>query len=172
MFFAGIRSSDRVRGTGWLDCPNCHEHASQDVVDEMSFLALLSYRFTPIRRRRMLVCRKCGYRRLATPEEMQRLETRGERVGRAWLVPFGVVPFVAVALIVLLIGSGSSSALAQKLAFRTQSAQPVAPIQFQGPAAWNYNPDDTSDPPKYTVVDPGQRTEFIFHRIATGGSLT
>ena len=171
MFFAGIRSSDRIRGMGWLDCPNCHEHAAQDVVDEMSFLALLFYRFTPVRRRRVLACSRCGYRRWATRDELKRLETRGQPIRRAWLVPFGLIPFVAIALIAVLVGASSGSALAQKLSFRTQSAQPIAPIQFDGPAAWNYNPDDTSDPPKYTVADPGGRTEIIFHRIATGGSL-
>src|SRR2546421_6075804 len=171
MFFAGIRTSDRVRGTGWLDCPNCREHAAQDVVDEMSFAAVLFYRFLPVRRRRVLACSKCRYRRPASREELDRLQTRGERIGHAWLVPFGLLPFVTVALIVVLVSANSGSALAQKLAFRTQSAQPIAPIQFQGPAAWNYNPEDTSDPPRYSVADPAGRTSFVFHRIAAGGSL-
>src|ERR1700737_682653 len=83
MFFAGIRHSDRVRGAGWLDCPNCHEHAAQDVVDEMSFVALLFYRFFPVRRRRVLVCRKCGYRRPATSDQMASLETSGKPIHRA-----------------------------------------------------------------------------------------
>ena len=60
MFIAGIRKFDRVRGDGWLDCPNCHEHAAQDVVDEMRFAALSFYRFSPSARGRLRRCRRCG----------------------------------------------------------------------------------------------------------------
>src|SRR5437870_8232873 len=88
----GITRSDRVRGSGWLDCPNCHEHAAQDVVDEMRFLSVF-YRFTPVWRSRYLACRRCGFRRRASAEEMSSLETSGRPIRRAWLVPVGLSPF-------------------------------------------------------------------------------
>ncbi|GAC1570362.1 MAG: hypothetical protein NVS3B18_02440 [Candidatus Dormibacteria bacterium] len=82
-FVAGVRHLDRLRGTGWLDCPNCHEHAAQDVVDDMGFAALTFYRFSPVSRTRYLVCRRCNFRRKATAEELGRLDTAGQPIRRA-----------------------------------------------------------------------------------------
>jgi hypothetical protein len=172
MFFAGIRHSDRVRGAGWLDCPNCHEHAAQDVVDEMSFVALLFYRFFPVRRRRVLVCRKCGFRRPATRDQMAGLETSGKPIHRAWLAPIGMSPFIVAAVIAVIVSNASGNAAVVGLSFVQESTVPVAPITFDGPAGWNYNGDNEVDPPQFNVSDPGGRTKLVFRRIVAGGATS
>ena len=147
MFIAGIRKVDRVRGNGWLDCPNCHEHAAQDVVDEMRFVTLVFYRFTPISRHRILRCRRCGYRRPATVEEMSALKTAGKRVGRAWLAPVGLSPFVAVLLAIGVVALRNSTAASAGRTYTTVSADPVAPVSFQIPPEYNHSaiPAESSD---------------------------
>ena len=173
MFIAGLRHLDRTRGTGWLDCPNCHEHAAQDVVDDMTFLQLLFYRFSPVGRKRMLVCRKCGYRRPATPEETRHLETAGAPVHRAVMAPVGVIGLaVAAAIIgtVAWVGQSSANALAnQSISLTGQSGQAV-PVNFQGPSAWNYDP--STDPvPSMKVSDSGGRMYFVIKRVTDGSTL-
>jgi hypothetical protein len=170
MFIAGIRHSDRVRGAGWLDCPNCHEHAAQDVVDEMSFVALVFYRFFPVRRRRVLVCRKCGFRRPATREQMASLETSGKPIHRAWLAPVGLSPFIAAGIITLLIANASGAPEVAGLSFVSESTVPVAPVTFDGPAGWNYNAAADLDPPQFNVGDPAGRTKLVFRRIFQPGT--
>ena len=153
MFIAGIRKFDRVRGDGWLDCPNCHEHAAQDVVDEMRFAALSFYRFTPIARSRVLRCRRCGYRRAATPEELSHLSTSGKRVARAWLAPVGLVPFLAVLIAVGAISLRSSSAASTGITYVTVSGAPVLPITLSIPAGYNHSviaPENELSPGLYT----------------------
>ena len=147
MFIAGLRHLDRTRGTGWLDCPNCHEHAAQDVVDDMSFLQVLFYRFSPVTRKRMLVCRRCRYRRPATAEELKHLETAGQPIHRALMAPMGVLGLAVVGGIVGLvawIGQSSANALANQHINLVKESGQAVPITFDGPSAWNYDP--STDP--------------------------
>jgi hypothetical protein len=171
VFVAGLRSIDRVRGGGWLDCPNCGEHASQDVVDEMRFLGLLGYRFTTVGRRRVLVCRRCGFRRTAGGVELGRLNTGGRRIQRAWLVPIGLLPFAAVAAAALFILGRHPAGIEDTLSFTRDSAQPVAPVSLRRPLSWNASPEADSTPPDYAVSDPTQRMVFKLRRITDSGSL-
>lgn len=170
MFVAGIRCIDRVRGGGWLDCPNCHEHASQDVVDEMRFLALLGYRFTPVGRRRVLVCRRCGFRRPAEVE-MPSLNTGGRRVQRAWLVPIGLLPFVLLAAGTLFVVNRHPPSIEDVLTFSPDTTQPVAPMSLRRPLSWNASPQTDSPPPSYTVSDPTQRMVITLRRITDSDTL-
>src|ERR1035437_9397287 len=89
LFIVGLKRLERARGSGWLDCPNCHEHALQDVVDTMRFASIAFYRLGPVERTRFLICRRCGYRREASAAELGSLETMGRPLRRAWLVPIG-----------------------------------------------------------------------------------
>ncbi len=171
MFVAGLRTIDRVRGGGWLDCPNCHEHAAQDVVDEMRFLGLLAYRLTPVGRRRVLVCRRCQFRRPATPEEAGRLNTAGGRLQRAWLVPIGLLPFAVVGTVALILATRHPAGIEDTLTFTTDTAQPVAPISLRRPLSWNASPNTDGTPPDYTVSDPTQRMVVRLRRITDSGSL-
>ncbi|HXA29172.1 MAG TPA: hypothetical protein VN193_10555 [Candidatus Angelobacter sp.] len=173
MFIAGFHHLDRTRGTGWLDCPNCHEHAAQDVIDDMTFLQLLFYRFSPVRRKRMLVCRKCGFRRPATNEEMRHLETAGAPVHRAVMAPIGVLGLGFVAVIIGLIawvGQSSANALADARISLIQESGQAVPVNFQGPSAWNYDP--STDPvPSMKVSDSGGRMYFVIKRVTDASTL-
>jgi hypothetical protein len=171
VFVAGLRSIDRVRGGGWLDCPNCHEHAAQDVVDEMRFLGLLSYRLTPVGRRRVLVCRRCQFRRPATPAELGRLSTGGGRLQRAWLVPIGLLPLLAVGAVALVLATRHPASIEDTLTFTSDSAQPVAPISLRRPLPWNAAANADSTPPEYTISDPTQRMVITLRRVTDTGSL-
>src|ERR1700680_658852 len=91
---------ERERGSGGLDCPNCHEHALQDVVDAMRFLSVGFFRVTPTERTRYLICRRCGFRRGAAPAELAFLETMARPLRRAWFVPFGGLSLVLIAVII------------------------------------------------------------------------
>lgn len=152
MFIAGLRKLDRVRGSGWLDCPNCHEHAAQDVVDEMRFAALSFYRFTPVSRCRILRCRRCGYRRDATPGEMSNLHTAGHPIAHAWLAPVGMSPFFAAGIVALVIGLHNTQSAQAGTSFVTVRADPVAPVSMVVPS--NFAPD-TSQPGVF-VASSGQ----------------
>jgi hypothetical protein len=156
-----------------MDCPNCHEHAAQDVVDDMTFLQLLFYRFTPVGRRRMLVCRRCGFRREATHEELQKLETAGQPIGRALMAPLGVIGLAAVVGIIGLVAwvsQSSANALAdQNLQLTDQQGQAV-PVLFRGPSSWNYNPE-TDPVPSMKVSDSGGRMYFVIKRVTDGSTL-
>jgi len=173
MFIAGLRHLDRTRGTGWLDCPNCHEHAAQDVVDDMSFLQVLFYRFSPVTRKRMLVCRRCRYRRPATAEELKHLETAGQPIHRALMAPMGVLGLAVVGGIVGLvawIGQSSANALANQHINLVKESGQAVPITFDGPSAWNYDP--STDPvPSMRVVDTGGRMYFVIKRVTDGNTL-
>jgi hypothetical protein len=173
MLIAGLRHLDRVRGTGWLDCPNCHEHAAQDVIDDMTFLEALRYRFSPVGRHRVLVCRRCGYRRPVTPGEMQHLETGGTPIRRAVLLPFGIIGLAVLAGIIGLVywvGQSAANALADaKITLTDQTGQNALAINFKGPSAWNYdaNPDTQS----IKVSDSGGRMYFVIRRATDATSL-
>lgn len=159
------RRSDRVRGSGWLDCPNCKEHAHQDVVDEMSFVCLLyAYRLTPVRRHRVLVCRRCGFRRPATAEEMRPLQTSGRPIKRAWLVPVGLSPFIAAALITLLVVNHSSDVIAG-ISFGKQDANPVAQATFEIPVDFNHSTDVDTVPHVYNATSANQTLIVHLRRI-------
>jgi len=174
MLIAGLRHLDRVRGTGWLDCPNCHEHAGQDVIDDMTFVEALGYRFTPVGRRRVLVCRRCGYRRAATPEEMNHLETGGSPIHRAVMAPIGVFGLGVIGAIIgliWLVSQAQSNALAnQSITFLPQNAQ-VFPMTFAGPSAWNYDPQNDTPPPYIKASDSGGRMYFVIRRVTDATSL-
>lgn len=175
MLIAGLRHLDRVRGTGWLDCPNCHEHASQDVIDDMTFVEAVGYRFAPVGRRRMLVCRRCRYRRRATPEEMQHLETGGQPIRRAIMAPFGVIGLAVIAGViglVYLISQQASNAAANAgtIQYVSQNAQ-AFPATFLGPSAWNYDPNSDTDPHYIKASDSGGRMYFVIRRVIDSTSL-
>jgi hypothetical protein len=173
VFIAGLRHLDRARGTGWLDCPNCHEHAAQDVIDDMTFVQALFYRFAPVGRKRVLVCRRCGYRRPATAEEMAKLETAGTPVHRAVMAPVGVGGIALVAALVglvLYVSNSSANALAnEKITLKQQSGVAI-PVTFLGPTAWNYDPS-TDEPAHMKVSDSGSRMYFVIKRATDGASL-
>jgi hypothetical protein len=175
MLIAGLRHLDRVRGSGWLDCPNCHEHASQDVIDDMTFVEALGYRFAPIGRRRVLVCRRCRYRRPATPGEMNHLETGGQPVHRAIMAPFGIIGLAVIGGIIGLIylvsqSASNAAANASVIQYTSQNAQ-VFPATFQGPSAWNYDPQGDTDPKYIKASDSGGRMYFVIRRVIDSTSL-
>jgi hypothetical protein len=174
MLIAGLRHLDRVRGIGWLDCPNCHEHAAQDVIDDMAFVEALGYRFTPVGRRRVLVCRRCGYRRPATPAEMKHLETGGAPIHRAVMAPIGVLGLGVIAAVIgviWLVSQAQSNALAnQTIAFVPQNAQ-AFPMTFAGPSAWNYDPQADTQPFYIKGSDSGGRMYFVVRRVLDSTSL-
>jgi hypothetical protein len=174
MWIAGLRHLDRVRGSGWLDCPNCHEHAAQDVIDDMTFVEAIGYRFAPVARQRVLVCRRCNYRRAMTAEEMQNLETGGARIHRAVMAPIGVAGLALIAAIVgaiYLVSKNEAVALGnQEISFVEQNAQ-VFPMTFDGPSAWNYDPEKDSDPPYIKASDSGGRMYFVIRRVTDSRSL-
>ncbi|MFN2450987.1 MAG: hypothetical protein ABR541_01385, partial [Candidatus Dormibacteria bacterium] len=170
-FIAGVRHLDRLRGTGWLDCPSCHEHAAQDVVDDMGFAALTFYRFTPVSRVRFLVCRRCGFRRRATAEELGRLDTAGQPIRRAWLVPFGALALVILVGGILTIGGAGSDALAKaNLTFVKASADAVGPFEFVRPTSWTVDPATDPESP-YTITDPGSGARYVLRRVTDGTDL-
>lgn len=175
MLIAGIRHLDRVRGTGWLDCPSCHEHAAQDVIDDMTFVEAIGYRFTPIRRRRMLTCRRCGFRRPMTAEEMRTLETGGAPIRRAVMAPVGIIGLAVIGGIiglVYMISQSQNNALANanEIHYTVQNAQ-VFPATFDGPSAWNFDPEPDQDPPYLKMSDSGGRMYLVIERVIDGTSL-
>jgi hypothetical protein len=171
VFLAGLRTIDRTRGSGWLDCPNCHEHASQDVVDEMRFVGLVGYRFTPLGRRRVLVCRRCSFRRPASEDELSRLNTGGRRIQPAWLVPIGLLPFVLAGGVALFLATRGGAGIEDTLTFTADSAQPVAPVSLRRPLPWNAAANRDSTPPDYTVSDPTQRMVIKLRRLTDSATL-
>ncbi|MGH7750124.1 MAG: hypothetical protein ACREQ5_35960, partial [Candidatus Dormibacteria bacterium] len=171
MFVAGLRHIDRVRGAGWLDCPNCGEHASQDVVDDMRFLGLLGYRLTPVGRRRVLVCRRCGFRRAATEAELTQLNTSGRSLERAWLLPIGLLPFAAAAAATIFLLGRHPATIEDTLTFTHDTAQPVAPMSLRRPLSWNATPETDATPPAYIVSDPTERMVISLRRITDSDSL-
>jgi hypothetical protein len=174
MLIAGLRHLDRIRGTGWLDCPNCHEHAAQDVIDDMTFVEALGYRFAPVGRRRMLTCRRCGFRRPMTPEEMQHLETGGSPVKRTIMAPFGLIGLGIIAGLiglVYMVSQSQANALAnESINFTKQNAQ-VFQATFDGPSSWNYDPQGDVDPKYIKVSDSGGRMYFVIRRVLDATSL-
>ena len=169
MFIAGIRHLDRVRGSGWLDCPNCHEHALQDVIDDMRFLEVLRYRITPAGRRRDLLCRRCGYRRLASQQELSALQTGGKPIRSAWMVPLGglgIAVVAGLALLVAHVGASTGAEVIQNLTFTEHTGMNVAPVKFLSPNQWNYDASTDSDPPTLRVADINGNEYFALRRLS------
>lgn len=165
MFIVGLKRLERERGSGWLDCPNCHEHALQDVVDAMRFAALWFYRFTPVERKRYLICRRCGFRREATDEELSTLETMGRPLRRAWFVPFGVLAIVIV-LVAAYLGFASPSTGADVLGitFTNLNVGQLAPATLDIPQNWNttfFTKPDDQPPPRLEVTTTSTGLEKI-----------
>ena len=159
-----LRRSDRVRGTGWLDCPNCHEHASQDVVDEMTFACFTFYRLSPVHRQRVLVCRRCAFRRPAEGAEMSHLETSGHRIQRAVMAPIGLTPFLAAGLIAFIVINHNTDVIAG-VTFNKQDSRPVADITFQLPTDYNHSTDVDTVPNTYTATNPSGTLVMHLRRI-------
>lgn len=175
MLIAGIRHIDRVRGTGWLDCPNCSEHAAQDVIDDMTFVEALGYRFTPIKRQRVLNCRRCNFRRPMTPEEMRVLETGGSPIHRAVMAPVGIIGLAIIGGLiglVYMISQSQNQALANanEIHYTQQNAQ-FFPATFDGPSAWNFDPEADQDPPYLKMSDSGGRMLLVIERVTDGTTL-
>ena len=162
MFIAGIRKLDRVRGDGWLDCPNCGEHATQDVVDQMRFAGILFYRFAPVARRRILICKRCNFRRTASGEEMGRLRTVGRGIARAWLVPIGLLPFAVIGILILALAARSATS-DSGISFADFKLDPIAPATLKLPTGYNHSaiPDDSGGP----VYVAGDATGVIIIRL-------
>lgn len=176
MLIAGLRHIDRVRGTGWLDCPNCHEHAAQDVIDDMTFVEVIGYRLSPLARRRALLCRRCGYRRAMTPEEMGRLETGGAPIHRAVMAPVGIIGIGIVGGIIggvyaISQASSNAAANAEVIQYTPQSGQRAFPASFLGPSSWNYDPEGDQDPPYVKMSDSGGRMYFVIRRVIDSATL-
>ena len=106
MFIAGVKRLDRTRGSGWLECPNCHEQALQDVVDSMRFLTLGFYRFEPVSRTRFLICRRCGFKREA---QQQPGTPGGAARGVAWV--FALLTLLTFASAIFAAAEGTNSGL-------------------------------------------------------------
>jgi len=140
----------------------------------MTFLQVLFYRFSPVRRHRVLVCRRCGYRRPATSEEMKHLQTAGAPIHRAVMAPIGLLGIgvvVGLVLGVVWVGQQSANALAdQHISLTDQSGQQAVPVSFKGPSAWNYDPS-TDEPPHIKSSDSGGRMYFIIKRVTDGSTL-
>jgi hypothetical protein len=143
------------------------------VIDDMTFVEALRYRFTPVAHHRVLVCRRCGYRRPVSPEETQHLETSGTPIHRAVMLPFGIIGLAFVVGIVGLVwwvSQSAANALADaKITLTDQTGQNAIPVSFKGPSAWNY--DANADTQSIKVSDSGGRMYFVIKRSATAGSL-
>lgn len=165
MFIVGLKRLERARGSGWLDCPNCHEHALQDVLDTMRFASIAFYRLGPVERTRFLICRRCGFRREASAAELGSLETMGRPLRRAWLVPIGGLSLVVIAAVVYFgfaAPSGSSSVAG--ITFTTINAGHLLPAALDVPQDWNatfFTKADDQPPPRLEVTTTSTGLEKI-----------
>jgi len=129
----------RARGSGWLVCQHCGEHALQEVVDVMTFVRLFFYRLGVVRRERQLVCQRCGNRRRASRTEREALRTPNGSIHRAFLAPIGFIALVALAAAgtALFAGIGRTAA-APSQEWVTANGSPIgAPLSFAAPVGWN-----------------------------------
>jgi hypothetical protein len=174
-----IRDEDRMRGSGWLDCPSCHEHALQDVVDRMRFVRFFGYRLGVLGLRRFLICRRCGFRRRLTDAERRTLDTSGTRIRPGNPVPVGLVGLLIAGSIVYF-GFIATPAVAGPagITFNRESLQEVigAPLQYDEPNGWNrealdYDPRPELGNPGAFLGDPrekGLKYADINIRTSTG----
>ena len=174
-FIVGIKRIDRIRGSGWLDCPNCHEHAVQDVVDRMAFFALLFFRFTPVSRSRELVCRRCNFRRPAG-DELGHLDTAGERIRSAWFVPFGALTVLAGVGVAVFLQNAGLAEIDTRLTFvevtaKVGATQPV--MQFDRPSVWTLGEGTDSAGVPFVKYADGQAGAqlFLIRRVETATTL-
>lgn len=171
-FIAGIKRVDRLRGAGWLDCPQCHEHALQDVVDDMRFATILFYRLAPVQRTRSLICRRCGFRRRAEPEEIGRLDTAGSRIGRAVMAPVGLISIAVLGALLAVAAGGAAAGGGSQLSFIPASGQPVAPLSLERPGSWNFETNGDSTPPNLTIADGNSAGEVVISRLTDSATLS
>lgn len=164
MFIAGIRRLDRTRGDGWLDCPNCGEHASQDVVDQMRFAGLGFYRFAPVARTRILICKRCNFKREASAEEMGRLRTVGRGVARAVMFPIGLLPFFLIAVLVVALAT-RSAASDSGISYSDIKLDPIAPATLKLPTSYNHSALPSSDPINPPVYVASDATGILIIRL-------
>lgn len=165
MFIVGLKRLERERGSGWLDCPNCHEHALQDVLDAMRFAALGFFRFSPVQRTRYLICRRCGFRRVGTDDEVEHLETMGRPLRRAWFVPFGALSVLLLAaLVYFAFASPTGSANVIGLTFTNLNAGALLPATLDIPQNWDatfFTKPDDQPPPRLEVTTTSTGLEKI-----------
>ena len=165
MFIVGLKRMERARGSGWLDCPNCHEHALQDVVDAIRFAALWFYRFGPVERTRYLICRRCGFRREATQAELGSLETMGRPLRRAWFAPFGLLALLVIgALAYLGFASPSGAGSIPGITFVNINAGQLLPAALDVPQNWNttfFTKADDQPPPRLEITTTSTGLEKI-----------
>ena len=165
MFIVGLKRLERQRGSGWLDCPNCHEHALQDVVDAMRFASVGFYRVTPVERTRYLICRRCGYRREASQQELQALETMGRPLRRAWFVPFGGLALLLVGLLGYIgFASPAGSSSVAGITFVSTNVDKLVSATLDIPQNWDttfFTKPDDLPPPRVEVTTTSTGTEKI-----------
>src|SRR5207244_13579332 len=113
------------------------------------FVALHGYGWSPLARRQVLVCRRCGFRRLAEAE-MPDINTGGRRLLRAWLVPVVLLPFAVLAAGTLFVVNRHPPSIEDVLSFTRDTAEPAAPVSLRRPLSWNASPQPDSPPPSYT----------------------
>jgi hypothetical protein len=165
LFIVGLKRLERERGSGWLDCPNCHEHALQDVVDALRFVAVGFFRLAPVERTRFLICRRCGYRREASEEELSSLETMGRPLRRAWFVPFGALSLVLLAVLVYFgFAAPTAGTNVLGITFANLNASQLLPATMDVPQNWNATfftkPDDVP-PPRLEITTTSTGLEKI-----------
>jgi hypothetical protein len=165
LFIVGLKRMERERGSGWLDCPNCHEHALQDVTDAMRFASVGFFRLTPVERTRYLICRRCGFRREAKDSELNGLETMGRPLRRAWFVPFGALSIVLLAgLVYLGFASPVGSADVLGISFTSLNAGSLLPASLDIPNNWDatfFTKPDDQPPPRLEVTTTSTGLEKI-----------
>jgi hypothetical protein len=165
LFIVGLKRLERERGSGWLDCPHCHEHALQDVLDAMRFAALGFFRLTPVERKRYLICRRCGFRREASEAELSSLETMGRPLRRAWFVPFGALSIVILAALVYFgFAAPSSGADVLGISFTNLNASALLPATLDVPQNWDvtfFTKPDDPPPPRLEVTTTSTGLEKI-----------
>ncbi|MGI8847468.1 MAG: hypothetical protein ACR2GX_04275 [Candidatus Dormibacteria bacterium] len=173
-----LRDNDRVRGSGWLDCPDCGEHAQQDVVDRLRFVRLFGYRLGIIHRHRHLLCRRCQYRRRAG-QEMRALNTAGTPIRHAWLAPVGLIGLLLSALVVYFgFVAAPPAAEAAKISYLPvdASTEVAAPYTYDEPVGWNHNPDiDPKTKIKYehvSITTSDGQTDIFIRRFPTDASTS
>jgi hypothetical protein len=165
LFIVGLKRMERARGSGWLDCPNCHEHALQDVVDAMRFASVGFFRLTPVERKRFLICRRCGFRREASDAEIENLETMGRPLHRAWFVPFGGLSLVILAALVYYgFAAPSGGANVLGITFTNLNVSALLPATLDIPQNWNasfFTKPDDQPPPRLEVTTTSTGLEKI-----------
>jgi hypothetical protein len=176
LFIVGLKRLERERGSGWLDCPNCREHALQDVVDAMRFASIGFFRLTPVERQRWLICRRCGFRREATDGELTSLETMGRPLRRAWFVPFGGLSLLLVgALVYVGFASPSGGATVLGITFTNLNATALLPATLDIPQDWNatfFTKPDDQPPPRLEVTTTSTGLEkIVFAKFTDSSTL-